>query len=108
MNPTERTLQSTKRVPTIREEDEEHAYRRISGVSRSVSDQLDANERRMTEVRTAPVDFPRMIHDAVRQTALHREGKLLLQLPDGVFVQGPADDLREMIASLAEYVSSGS
>lgn len=71
------------------------------------TDRLAAIERRLTEQHSEPVDLSRLITAAARLAADQRQGKMLLQLPEGVFVQGPADDVRELIVGLIEHAGTG-
>lgn len=61
-------------------------------------------ERRVSGGKHPPVDFADIVRAGVAKTLrVPDPDKLVLEIPESVLVQGPADDLVELFASLLEY-----
>lgn len=100
------TLQMTASTLQLSGGLEQSEYSRIMAQLRQVTDELAAVERRMGNTKADPIDFAGMLRDAVAMTSqpADRNGKgVVLQAPKDVMVEGPADDLHDLVGSLVEY-----
>jgi hypothetical protein len=97
------TLELAARSLQRAEELDRSKYSHVMAQLRQVMDKLAAAERRTGNSRAGPVDFTRMLRDAAATPPGQERDDILEQIPENVFVEGPADDLRQLICSLVEY-----
>jgi hypothetical protein len=77
-------------------------YGRIVTQLREVTDQLTAVHRRAGNQKTDPVNFTEMLREAMATASPGSNGIAMPVLED-VMVEGPANDLRDLLSSLFEY-----
>jgi len=84
-------------------------YSRIMTRLREVTDELSAVERRTGKQKPDPVDFTVILRAALATASplvdRHQSG-FALSLPEGIMVEGPSHDLRDLLCSLFEYALS--
>jgi hypothetical protein len=78
-------------------------YGHVMAQLRQVMDKLAAAERRTGNSKAGPVDFTQMLRDAAATASDQEREDILERIPESVFVEGPADDLRQLICSLVQY-----
>jgi hypothetical protein len=76
---------------------------------REVTDELTAFERRAGKRKPDPVSFSQMLLDALAAAfpSADNDNNIVLSPPEDVMVEGPVDDLRDLVSSLFEYAGSG-
>jgi hypothetical protein len=77
-------------------------YSRIIAQLHQVSDELIAIERRVGNQKADPVNFAELLRGAVVMASLEANS-IRMQVSEDVMVEGPADDLRDLVYSLVEY-----
>lgn len=98
----------TAAIPDAWEEVDDCEYTALIGQQRQFAHGLAIFERRGAREKYAPVGLERIVKDGAGKALRTPDAdKLVLQLPESVFVEGPADDLIELIACLVEYGHSG-
>ena len=104
MDVTLTTLKPTAPISNIAERQDECESRAIMVQLRQITDHRATAERRVNEGKHAPVDFAGIVTAGAAKILLVLDpNKLVLQIPESVFVRGPADDLVDLIASLLDY-----
>jgi hypothetical protein len=85
-----------------------YEYKAILGQLRQITKRLALVERRESEENCAPVDFSRIVRDGCAKATLTPSADtLIVQIPESVLVEGPGDDLVELIGCLIEYGYTG-
>jgi hypothetical protein len=99
------TLQKAARELHLAGAIEQTTYAHILSRLRSVADELTALERRAGQAKCDPVDFSALLRQAVTaaKAANGYAASLAVHLPEGIMVEGPASDLRDLVCSLIEY-----
>lgn len=99
------TLQMAARQLQLSGELDRSKYSRIMAQLREVADELTAFERRTGKQKADPVNFTAMLREAVA-IAGHDGNGIVMQLAEDVMVEGPANDLRDLVCCLVEYALS--
>jgi hypothetical protein len=100
------TLQMAARQMQLSGELERSTYSRIMTQLREVTDELTAVERRMEKREAGPVNFTEILRAAVATAPPPPDqdaSGLVTQVPEGIMVEGPAHNLRDLLNSLVEY-----
>jgi hypothetical protein len=109
MNAAVATLQMAAQQQHLSGELERTEYSRIVAQLREVAKDLSAFERRTGQLTAAPVDFTEMVRVAVAAAsppANQDDGGRATLMPEGIMVEGPAHDLRDLLDCLTEYAFS--
>jgi len=109
MQTTVATLQRAARQLNISGLDRSKC-RRIIAELREVTDELTAFERRGGKQKSDPVDFTQMLLDglAAASRSAGRDGNgVAVSGAEGAMVEGPANDLRDLVSCLFEYAGRG-
>ena len=77
-------------------------YGRIMTQLREVTDQLTAVHRRAANHKADPVNFTQLLREALATATAGNTG-IAAAGPEDVMVEGPANDLRDLLSSLFEY-----
>ena len=96
------TLQKAARQLQLSGELERSEYTKITTQLRDVANKLSAFERRTGKQTAAPVNFSDLLRGAAA-TSGQPVTDAATDVPDGIMVEGPAHDLRDLLSSLVEY-----
>jgi hypothetical protein len=79
-------------------------YARMMSRLREVTDELGASERRAVKQNAEPVNYTELLLDATAAASQPNiQRGIAMQLPGDITVEGPAQDLRDLICCLMEY-----
>jgi hypothetical protein len=85
-------------------------YARMMSQLRGVTDELTAFERRArTQKKANPVNFAELLSEVMATASPTNAASgngMAAQLPDPVLVEGPVEDLRDLLSCLIEYALS--
>jgi hypothetical protein len=98
------TLQMAARQSQLDGGLDQSKYSRIMTQLRQVADQLTAVDQRAGKQKADPVNLTEMLRDALAAAspAVAQNGVAMPE-PEEAMVEGPANDLRDLVSSLFEY-----
>jgi hypothetical protein len=104
------TLQKAARQLNLPAGLDQSKYRRIIAQLREVTDELTAVGRRAGKPKADPVNFAQMLLDglaAASPSAGNGDNSVAVSAAEDAMVEGPANDLRDLVNSLFEYAGRG-
>jgi len=108
MNTAVATLEKAAGRLRLSGELEPSKYARMMSQLRGVTVELDASERRARRKGAAPANFTELLHDAAASLPNWNGNSMAAQLPDDVMIEGPAQEIRDLLSCLIEYAGGTS